>query len=163
MCPEMIYGEMTKYPWFWSFWKDINVPNFIWTFLCAPHPKARPIIPPLPVLIFCYLNLPNKSFLSTHFNSCCSSQPVSGLSPKPWGAVNGFRVATQTQIPMETKGLRKQKKRNRQPLPDLLCSLSKFFLLSAWRQVLICIPTGTKEPDPSPATLKFLKNLSTLL
>lgn len=58
MCPEMIYGETTKYPWFWSFWKDFNVPNFIWTktlpftFLCAPHSKGRPIIPPIPVLIF---------------------------------------------------------------------------------------------------------------
>lgn len=103
------------------------------TFLCELHSKARPIIPPIPVLIFCYLNLPNKSFLSTHFNSCCSSQPVSGLSPKPWGAVNGFRVATQTQIPMETKGLRKQKERNRQALRDLLCSLSKFFLLSGMK------------------------------
>ena len=95
--------------------------------------------------------------LSTHSSSCCSSQPVSGLSPKPSGAVNGFRVAAQTQIPMETKGLRKQKERKRQPLPDLLCSLFNSFRSWAWRQVLICITSGTKEPDPCPHPQNFLR------
>lgn len=133
------------------------------TFFCAPHSKAHSIPPPpIPVLNLCYLNFPTNSSRSFYPFQLLLFFPVSGLSPKPWGAVNGFRVATQTQIPMETKGLRKQKERKRQSLPDLLCSLSKFFSLPGMKASAYLYNQWNERTWPLLLILKFLKNLSSL-
>lgn len=135
--------------------------NFIWTKtlsashipLCTPFSKALPIPPPpIPILIFCYPNLPNKSSPSFHpFQLLLFF--TAGLWAKPQ-ALRGSKWIQSCCSNTDPHGNHRTKKTKRGEEAATAWPFHAHspnsFRSWAWRQVLICTTSGRKEPDPSP-------------